>query len=196
MSIRERVRDAHLLYQHGHREGALLSVLIAVAASARRRYPKPKFRDHDAFVKWIGEEMLAITGGRVRNYNVAVPGADPTKWVDGLMPLGECLYSFIRCNLAHEATLPDNVEFFPADAMSLSIDINDTTIRLSDTWMDALTQAIQYAPENHDLYPEIANMPDDVVAWMLFHEGRTRFGEYMETRRARLNALRHPPSPA
>lgn len=183
MSIRERLDDAKFLYANDRRGGALLSVLIAVAASSRRRYPKPQFRDRQAFVQWMADEMVVITG--VQNFNVRVPGADSAKWPDETMPLGGCFYEFVRCNLAHEASLPANVEFFAAEHGSTVVDINEDRIRLSDSWMDGLSRAVTFAVENADLFPDIAETPDDVIAWMLFGKRRVSLGDYMEQRRRR-----------
>jgi len=50
--IRSRIDDAILLWDKGRQEGAFLSALIAVAATARRRYPKAKDREvFEQFVK-------------------------------------------------------------------------------------------------------------------------------------------------
>src|SRR5580658_1924266 len=69
MSITNRLREAKLLYDTGHCEGALLSVLIAVAGSSRKRFP-PKtisrrdpsrqMGDAEAFETFMGEEMQRI----------------------------------------------------------------------------------------------------------------------------------------
>ena len=185
MSIPDRLRDASILYSQGRRDGALLSVLIAVAATARRRYPRP-IKDRPAFTQFLSDEMVAVTGGAVRNYNVRVPGADKSKYPGEMMPLGVCLYEFVRCNLAHEATLPDNVEFVRTEDNGLFFEITDDVIRLSDSFMDGLARSVEYAPENHDLYPHVAGMPDDVVGWMLFGKRRQGLGDYLDSRRARI----------
>jgi len=48
MGIVDRVQDAELLREAGRREGALMSVLVAFAATARRVHPAPA-KDRDAF---------------------------------------------------------------------------------------------------------------------------------------------------
>lgn len=40
MSIKDRLAEADLLWKHGRREGALLSVLVAVAVTARITFPE------------------------------------------------------------------------------------------------------------------------------------------------------------
>lgn len=133
--------------------------------------------------------MVVVTHGGVANYNVGVPGADSKKWPNETMPLGECFYAFMRCNLAHEASLPDNVEFFEAKQGSTVVDINDVRIRLSDSWIDGLSRAVTFAPENVDLFPDNAEIPEDVVAWMLFVDHREKLGDYMGQRRVRLRKI-------
>lgn len=182
MGIRARLDDASFLYQSGRRDGALLSVLVALAATSRRRYPREQYNDRDAFVRFVVEEMPVITAGGVKNYNVRVPGVEPAEFPDGLMPLGECLYRFVRCNLAHEATLPSNVEFIATDPGSISVEITDAKIRLSDSFMDRLSQAVIYAPENADAFPEVAEIPPEVVAWNLFGKRRDSHADYMSRR--------------
>ncbi len=188
MSILDRLRDAQFLYANGRRDGALLSVLVAVAATSRRRYPKPPHSDREAFTQFLAEEMVVVTLGGPKKYNIRVPGADTGKYPDEMMPLGECFYEFVRCNLAHEAMLPNNVEFEPAKLGILTVQITDKVIRLSDTFMDGLGRAVEYAPENIDLFAHIAEMPDDVIAWNLFGKRRIEFSDYMAVRRKRANS--------
>ncbi len=188
MSIIERLQDAQFLYANGRRDGALLSVLVAVAATSRRRYPSTRYSDREAFTQFLAEEMTVVTLGGPKQFIVRVPGADTGKHPDEKMPLGECLYEFVRCNLAHEAMLPDNVEFESAEPGVLSVQITDKVIRLSDTFMDGLGRAVEYAPENGDLFPHVAKMPDDVIAWNLFGKRRGEFSDYMAVRRERANS--------
>ena len=47
VTVRERLEDAALLWQHGRKHGAWIQVLIATAATARRRFPGLK--DGEAF---------------------------------------------------------------------------------------------------------------------------------------------------
>jgi hypothetical protein len=41
MSVRERIEDAKLLWNAVRKEGAFVQILIAVASTARKWYPKP-----------------------------------------------------------------------------------------------------------------------------------------------------------
>lgn len=190
MGIRARLDDAGFLYANGRRDGALLSVLVAVAATSRRRYPRDRHKDSDAFTQFVAEEMPVITAGGVKNFFVRVPGAESTEYPDGSMPLGVCFYRFVRCNLAHEATLPSNVEFIATGAGGFQVEITDEKIRLSDSFMDGLSHAVIYAPENADVFRDVAEMPPEVVAWNLFGKRRENHSDYMARRQALVERLR------
>src|SRR5258706_2183213 len=66
MSVPDRIDDARILYSQGRRHGSLLSVLIAVTATARKRFPpatpsridpaKP-MGDIAAFTTFLHEEL-------------------------------------------------------------------------------------------------------------------------------------------
>jgi hypothetical protein len=99
VSIAERLKDAKLLYDHGRFEGALLSVLVAAAGTSRRRHPKNTKSDGDAF-REIAKDALNC------NCQVFIEG----EW----HPIEHFLYKWLRCEIAHEARLPDEVVFRPA----------------------------------------------------------------------------------
>jgi hypothetical protein len=62
LSIQERLQDAELMRLNGHYGGTLLSVLIAVAATSRRRYPKNQFNsDGVAFKRFLLDELPVYT---------------------------------------------------------------------------------------------------------------------------------------
>ncbi len=164
MSVRERLEDAQRLFQMGRTQGALLSVLVAVAATSRKRRPLPE-RDGIAFKKFVAEETLAITGGAVLNFFVRFRGRE--------IKLEDFLYRFVRCELAHEARLPDDVEFADGAAPGdLAIDVSDSRIAMSNTWMDGLGKAVHFAPENTAEFPDVPELPDDVVMWFVFGKRR------------------------
>ena len=88
--IRERVADADLLWSHGRREGALLSILVAIAATARLACPDVH-GDRRQFVAF-----LKTTHG----WTIAVEFRGQQVDVDTLF------YKWLRCQLVHEAYLP------------------------------------------------------------------------------------------
>jgi len=215
MSIRDRLDDARILFANGRRDGALLSVLVAVAATSRRRYPHSAIpRDGDAFIRFLLDEHPVIVssdwvptceddyvrcihadkaldsaGKRVGGWWFQVPGSSQWGWPDELMPLATILYKFVRCSLAHEGVLPNNVEFVDTEPGHLVFKVLPDRLQLSNPLMDGLSQAVTYAPENFDLFPDIAETPMDVVAWMLFRSQRDNRKAYLDQRAARIQAL-------
>ena len=159
MSIRARVEDAIALYAAGRPEGALLSVLVAVAATSRRRRPmhtpsarKPgkEMGDGETFEAFLGEEMINVC--RVRNFNVQSRGK--------MHRLEHVFYRWLRCELAHAATLPRDVMFRTEPSTSRSIQIDTTTgIALSHGWLDGLVDIVVHAPENRDQFGEPRELP-------------------------------------
>ena len=153
MSVKTRLEDAKVLYANGHREGALLMVLIAVAATSRKRYPKP-MGDRQAFTKFVGEEMETITRGpggsaSIRNFNI--------EYLGKMMPLQDLLYEVVRCNLAHEGQLPDTIVFEPD--MGLRVEVDPDKITFTDGLLDGLCYAVVQAPENSDLFLKVDSPP-------------------------------------
>ena len=141
MSVKDRLEDARILYANGRKEGALLSVLVAVAATSRKRYPKGTMKDSDAFTKFVGEEMRTITGCG-ENLNIQFRG--------NMMPLQDLLYKYMRCELAHEAELPEDIIFEPG--RSLRVEVTDKQVIFSDRLLEGLSRAVAMAPENADVF--------------------------------------------
>ncbi len=216
MSIRDRLDDARLLLAQGRRDGALLSVLVAVAATSRRRYPRDAIRkDGEAFIRFLLDEhpvvvgmsdwvpgceddyircidpkkVLDSKGERVGGWWFQVPGSGKYGWPDELMPLATCLYRFVRNNLAHEGMLPENVEFVDGPAGSITFQVLEDRLRISNSIMDGLCRAVTFAPENFDLFPDIAETPPEVVAWLLFQKARDKRQAYLDQRACRIERL-------
>ena len=82
MSIADRLEEARLLWSQGRKEGAFIMILIAAAATSRKRYPREtlswakkkndgtrkEMEDGEAFKRFILDEMGDIIGGP--KYNV------------------------------------------------------------------------------------------------------------------------------
>jgi len=194
MSVRQRLEDAHFLLAHGRADGALLSACAAISATSRKRYPKTAgMNDREAFTKFVGEEIPVLTEGAVINYNVRCPGADVTKYPGELMPLQDVLYKYVRCQLAHEAKIGENVEFLAGNA--ISVEIKADRIVLGGGMLQRVLIVPEYAPENIDEFPLVAEMPADVVGWMLFRNRRNNHSQYLADREARITALKATASP-
>jgi hypothetical protein len=107
MSIAHRLEDAKILYDLARYEGALLSVLIAVGASSRLRFPQgtPSWRkpgkemgDGEAFETFMAAEMRRVGVCSV--------------WFNSQCNSAEHIfYKWLRCSLAHEGGLPEQIIF-------------------------------------------------------------------------------------
>lgn len=187
MSIRRRLEDAHFLLAHGRADGALLSACAAISATSRKRYSdRQAMKDREAFTKFLGEEMRVVTAGAVITLNVACSGANTTKYRGGIMPLQDVLYEFVRCTLAHESRIGENVEFAETDA--ISVEVKDDRLILGGEMLRRLLIVAEYAPENATEFPQIAEMPQEVVGWMLFGQRRNSHADYLAQRQNRLPA--------
>ena len=140
MSIRDKIVDAQLLYANGRKEGALLSVLVAVAATSRKRYPLGTKSDGDAFTSFLAEELPKVI--RVGQFNV--------KFRNKMITIQDLLYKYIRCNLSHEAELPEDIKFEKSDG--LSVNVEDDCITFSDKLIDVLATVVGNAEENCGLF--------------------------------------------
>ena len=144
--IHDRIDDAVFLAAYGRTSGSLLSVLVAVAATARKRYPKNKFRDRKAFQGFIMDEMYKITGGAqhgVKFYYNGVYG----------MPLEDVFYEIIRCQLVHEGYIPQELGFsMPVEEGGKAFNVLGLydPIEIPIGWIWNLATAVMEAPENAD----------------------------------------------
>ncbi|MGD9496589.1 MAG: hypothetical protein AB7Y46_09815 [Armatimonadota bacterium] len=147
--IAERLEDARILYANGQREGALLMVLVAVAGTSRRRFPRHQVcSDGEAFKRFLQDELykaLQPRGVHVPQIMVACSA--------GTMPLEDILYHLVRCRLVHEALLDDDIEFEARSDISVT---GGNPMKLTDGWIDVLAQTVLNAPENADLFPNRA----------------------------------------
>jgi hypothetical protein len=144
--ILNRIKDSIILWKEKSIDGACISILIAAAATTRKRYPKNIIKyDRDAYQKFILDEMGTITGG---------PSSEVKFYFNGRykVPLEEILYEFLRCNLVHEARLP--IEFNFTEPVTENGDkynvlsLHDPVIGIPIGWIWNLARAIVKAPEN------------------------------------------------
>jgi hypothetical protein len=143
--LEARVADARFLWANGRREGAFLIAVIAVAATARRRFPDRKaVGDRQAF------ERFLETAHSVR-LSVEFRGACEA--------IEHVLYKWFRCELVHEGELPIDIEFMQSEPNVLSVRAGgkpDFVLKLSEGWFDHLINAVVTAPENAGLFGEDA----------------------------------------
>jgi hypothetical protein len=145
MSIRKRIEDADLLFQCGRKEGALLLVLIAVAATSRKRYPRKDYKDKKAFEEFVCEEMSKYAPGWKKDTKVDSIFQGEPLW----MP--KVLYELIRCNLAHEAELPIYISFEDGKGFNVSV-INNEKLVIGNGIFHYLKKIVIEAPENAHLF--------------------------------------------
>jgi hypothetical protein len=98
MSIRNTVDDAIFLWKYDRFETALLVILTAIAATARKRFPYPQYKDRESFESFLTS---------------ATPGRLMFEFRGECHTIEHLLYKFIRCNLVHENGLPVDIEFMP-----------------------------------------------------------------------------------
>lgn len=151
MSVKHRLEDAKLLWDNGRKDGALLEILIAAAATAKKRFPRKK--DKNGFKELIRQITPTIYdsnfppvigGGGIK----LVFGSDGSS---NQLSLDEALYTYFRCNLVHEACMPKNVQFIEhkiIDGKEVDKIIVGTPLQLPESWILNLAKAVAEAPEN------------------------------------------------
>lgn len=179
MSVRERVDDAVVLWKNGRKYGAMLCLLVAVAATARKRYPEPPKgvkgvdqeaekqkverrpiageyvkQDKVAFETFVLDEIEngTLTGGQMK-YNVAF-------WFRGeLTPYQTILYKYLRCPLVHEADV-DGFRLTPTENVDgkqrFRIEMTNP-FGLPEQWVWLLADAVAKASENAGLFDDVKN---------------------------------------
>jgi hypothetical protein len=153
MSIRQRLDDAMFLWNNGRKDGAWIQVLIAAAATSRKRFPKS--RDGEAFRAFIREVTPTIFDANAP----AVPGGISISFYgeirgDGI-ELDRLIYAHLRCNLVHEAVLAEEVKICHSHVIDgkLVAELHgrgnkEIPLTIPDFWVLHLAKAIAEAPEN------------------------------------------------
>lgn len=151
MSIRARIEDAQVLYRNGRYEGALLLVLVAVAATARKRYPKttckkdPQNKDNYVFRKFLSEEMPKLAPGWSEDHPLAI------QFQGAQLLLPKILYKWIRCELIHEGKLPLFIKIKSGEGLEVTV-LNNQEITFTKGLILYLTKVVIEAPENNELF--------------------------------------------
>jgi hypothetical protein len=143
MSVRTKIEDAEFLKKNGRKEGALLFILIALAATSRKRYPRIVKNDRDAFTTFLGEELTK----RIR------VGKFWVKFRNKMILLQDLFYEFVRCKLAHEAQIPEDIKFTKGDMLHVQVD--EKEISLSEKFIDILFDIVIKAEENKEEFKDI-----------------------------------------
>lgn len=165
MSIKQHVSDARFLIESGRFLGALTVLTVAVAGSSRKVFPRgtpsfvnPKEKMYD------GEAFKLFLGGRIRRILNNVH-SDPefcesgfvVNWPTKSETIESILYHHYRCELIHEAKLPQGIEFVKESVGAASISNNGVSVGLRAYengivldygWLDVLEKAVVEAPCN------------------------------------------------
>ncbi len=146
MSVLERLRDAEVLFDAGRYEGSLLQLLVAVAATSRKRYPREIIvSDKEAFQSFLRDEMRTLTAnpvfGHTKEMTLPVVGE-----LDGIE---SHLYRYMRCSLVHEGRLDPKVRLVPGSGFFLGFS-DPSCLQLSHWILRGLYRVLVTAPENRD----------------------------------------------
>jgi hypothetical protein len=137
MSIRARVDDALFLWSNGRLEGAFLSTLVAVAASARRKYPTLK--DRESFENFLQDARLVRISVEYRGE---------------CHPIEHIFYKWLRCELVHEGGIPIDIQFMTdAEPSVMSVRAGGAPnhiLKISHGWFYHLLGAVTTSPVNAD----------------------------------------------
>ena len=152
MSVRERVQEAEVLWKSNKKEGAWIQSMIATAATARKRYPRP-MPDSQSFKQYVKDISWTIFTGSPKPPNLQ---NGQVLFVLGERPFEDILYRDFRCAWVHEAGLEE------AGLTETTIDGNkaiETLVvgkktQLPDNWVLNLLNAIRWSPENFDEFAE------------------------------------------
>ena len=148
IGIVSRLDEAKLLYLNGFKEGALISLLVAVAATARDRYPRDRYSDNKSFKGFLKDGMC---NGDFWGPNIYLLAK--MDFQGKVQPLENILYDIIRCDLLHESKLSDLVRYEkkPSDNFVLRIGEEGNFI-FQDSLLECLFRVVHNAQENLELF--------------------------------------------
>ena len=145
MSIKSRIEDAAVLWQHGRKEGAWVLALVAAAATSRKRYPRP-IKDHEAFKSFIRDVLPTLMSGKPLLEETTNP-----EIVFDQTPVADIVYEHLRCNLFHEGEIDQRVAFSESKVvdgkLQATLAVGSPNL-IPDFWVLHLMKAVKEAPEN------------------------------------------------
>jgi hypothetical protein len=170
MSIKQQVEDAAFLAENERYLGALTNLMLAVAASSRKTFPKGKTKSLEDPTKKMGdrEAFTLFVGGRIRKILFGDFGG-PDIGNSGISvnfkgkqhDVAYILYKYYRCELVHEGELPEDIEFSaPSKDQNLSVNNGGVSVSigcgntmvLDYGWIDLLINAVVYARCNGKIF--------------------------------------------
>jgi hypothetical protein len=147
VGVQARIEDAGILADNGRYEGALLMLLVAVAATSRKRYPKgtssktaagKKMDDREAFTTFLRDEMWRL----VKEHD------DQVVFRSATLPIEEFLYRSLRCELVHEGGIPIDLQPVTNEAVLSIVDADGSGISVSRLLLGRLNDVVWRVPEN------------------------------------------------
>lgn len=158
MSVRNRIDEARMLFDAGHDHAALILVATAIAASSRLKYPKSVVKsDKEAFVRYLDERLNYIFLGFESPAPFMTYGDDERR-----VTIGEIIYVEFRCNLVHEAGLPEGVDIVSDKSPTLSH--GDGKTQIGRGWLPILFNAVIHDPQHRHIFDDLRRpMYDDLV---------------------------------
>src|SRR5512145_842485 len=140
MNIGSRIEDALFLYKNGRYEGAFLTALVAVAATARRDDPDQKMGDRESFEAFLDKRRRGVLRVEFRGDVHTIP---------------HIFYKWFRCELVHEGGLPIDVQFIDTDEMSVRAGgAPEYILKISTVWFKWLINSVVTAPCNASEFAE------------------------------------------
>jgi hypothetical protein len=146
MAISDRISQCIEHLDQGDHENAFIQLSIAIDGTAKKQYVglgstkrcKKFLRDNLPFVLW---SLTNGTTTKVKDFTFEFQSSGspsgPTKFED-------VVYSALRCNLLHEASLPDNIEFTSQSAIMMK----DGRLHFPTALIGALAFAVISSPAN------------------------------------------------
>ena len=170
MSIKQQVEDADFLAKNGRYLGALTNLMLAVAASSRKTFPKGKSKsledptkkmgDREAFTLFIGGRIRKILFGDFGGPDIGNSGIS-VNFKGNQYDVAYILYKYYRCELVHEGELPEDIEFSAPSqdkniavangGVSVSISCGNTMV-LDYGWINLLIHAVTHARCNGEIF--------------------------------------------
>jgi hypothetical protein len=162
MSIKVLVGDAEYLATAGRKLGALSVLLIAVAGSSRKVFPRKTAQSVTKPGEKMGdgEAFKLFLGGRLRKclftqqYGPDIPGASGLVlgYKGNNHSIEFLIYKHYRNGLIHEAELPQGIEFddSPYDPTQplhthVQFECHDNRLRLASGWIRLLIKVVSHA---------------------------------------------------
>lgn len=158
MGIKQQIEDAHFLAANNRHLGALIVLMLAIAATSRRRFPKgTNSLENPSKTMGDREAFTLFLGGRIRHLLFGGYGADEVgnsgilvSFKGKQLDLAYILYKYYRCELVHEGELPQDIEFKPSTDQNnsgVSITSGDKMV-LDYGWINLLISVVELAPCN------------------------------------------------